>query len=163
MEAAYNLWEKGCEATDAGDYVRGVRLFRKAVSLGNVSAIHDLALAYDEGKGVKKNKLKALKLYKIAARLGNDISFNNIAILYREWGNIDRTRFWFKKGLTSGDYDCAVDLAKSYLSLESRINFRRALEYLNIALQGTPQVNIFSNSYEEARHLKEKIESKIDG
>jgi TPR repeat protein len=47
-----------------------VKLYKRAVELGDVIAMLNLGCSYDHGQGVKMNKKKALQLYRMAADRG---------------------------------------------------------------------------------------------
>lgn len=68
MEALNN----GTEAYDKEDYETAVEYYRAAAMCGvNFFALNKLGVCYNDGKGVKKDLVKAKKLYKSAADKGN--------------------------------------------------------------------------------------------
>ena len=67
---------------------RAVRLWEKAMELGNVGAMYHLAVAYEDGDGVKLNKKKAMHFYRMAADRGCALSQTCLAEMLCESGNI---------------------------------------------------------------------------
>jgi hypothetical protein len=53
---------------------KAARLYQRAVDLGDVMAMHNLACSYFKGEGVKLDKKKAVKYYRMAADRGNAIA-----------------------------------------------------------------------------------------
>ncbi|KYJ85588.1 tetratricopeptide repeat protein [Sulfurovum riftiae] len=90
--------------------------YEKAAEGGRKEAINDLALLYLEGKGVKKNKLKAFELFKKAAEMGDSAAQLNVALMYA-WGEglpNDKIKAYknLKKALSQGRTEASAYLER---------------------------------------------------
>lgn len=61
------------------DHAKAAVNYRRAAAHGNVRALHDLALAHYEGKGMKKDVKEALRLLEMAAQSGDPQSQKALA------------------------------------------------------------------------------------
>ena len=86
--AAINyLGEHFCQVGDIG---KAVELWSEAAGLGCSAALYHLALSYDNGEGVQKDKAKATEFYKKAAMQGHVESRHNLGCDEGDKGNYDR-------------------------------------------------------------------------
>ena len=53
------------------DFAKGAEWYRKAAEQGHMYALYNLAVCYEYGEGVPKDKETAIKLYQKAAEQGN--------------------------------------------------------------------------------------------
>jgi TPR repeat protein len=60
---------------------KAAKIYRRAVELGDVSAMICLGIMYEDGSGVKLDKKKAERLYRAAADRGDAIGQNNLGLL----------------------------------------------------------------------------------
>jgi len=58
------------KAYENGDLIKASGLMKKSCKNGNMRACWNLGLLYSNGRGVKRDKNKALELYKIACEGG---------------------------------------------------------------------------------------------
>ena len=65
-------YEDGVNAYEAGNYEKAIDFFEKADKQGNIEAIVDLGIMYENGQGVQQDLDKALKLYQKGADKGSD-------------------------------------------------------------------------------------------
>jgi TPR repeat protein len=70
-EAAGNLADLLFASEDPKDWPEAVRLYRKLVKRGSANARYNLGLAYERGKGTRRNRKKALRLYGELAQAGD--------------------------------------------------------------------------------------------
>ena len=70
------------------DYEKAVELFRKAAELGYAEGYYNLAVCYDKGRAVAKNKKTARHYYELAAMNGHVQSRHNLGILEGRAGNV---------------------------------------------------------------------------
>jgi tetratricopeptide (TPR) repeat protein len=69
------------------DYESAIPLYQQAITLGNSSAMNNLAYMYYKGQGMPDEKPdyeSAIPLYKQAIALGNSSAMNNLAYMYYE-------------------------------------------------------------------------------
>lgn len=86
------------------DYKWAFELASKAAEKNNPDAIWNLALCYQNGRGVRKNIKRAIKLFEKGADLGHAPSQNSLGSLYTNGSHIEP------------DYDKAIDLFKKAAS-----------------------------------------------
>ncbi len=79
---AANNYNKGVDAYKARDYKTAVKLWEPYAKDGNVDAQYSIATIFYEGKGVKKNYLKALYWYKRAAEQEHAKANAQIGLMY---------------------------------------------------------------------------------
>ena len=80
--AEQSTFSEGLEAYNSQDYQTALSLFEGLSAQGDVGAQYNLALMYDQGKGVKQNTAKAVEWYTEAAINGHDGAQYNLAPLY---------------------------------------------------------------------------------
>ena len=90
---------------------KAVKLYKRAVELGDVIAMLNLGYAYEHGQGVKMNKKKGGQLYRMAADRGHAMAQCNVAqmLLEEQYDESQREGFEYLKlsaaqGLTSALY-----------------------------------------------------------
>ena len=72
------------------DSKKAVGLWLRAGNLGCAAAYHNLAVAYDNGRGVERDMKKAKYYYELAAMGGNLSSRYNLGVVERDAGNMNR-------------------------------------------------------------------------
>ena len=70
------------QAGAGDDYKESVKWAKKSVAQGNGDGMWNLALAYEHGRGVRKNMKKAIELYTQGADIDNPKCLHNLAICY---------------------------------------------------------------------------------
>ena len=79
------------------DYNESIKYFKKAVSLGSITAYYFLGTIYRYGKGTKINLDLALSYYKESANKGDISSYTNMADIYLEMNHIENAiKCWEK-------------------------------------------------------------------
>lgn len=152
---ATKLFFLASEKWEEGNKKSAFLLFLKAAKLGEASAQHNVGLFYDIGEGIKKDKDKALYWYKKAWEGDHQTSSCiNIALLYLGNGQRERAIFWWKKAVTAGDGDAALDLAKLYLKSK---NFRRLTVVKNLLKQTCNSKHVSEEAVEEAKALLSQV------
>ena len=147
------LFDRANDEWDAGNVRKAFELFSQAAAAGDPFSQTSLGYFYGQGIGVKKDAEKAIWWYRKAARKGTVAAINNLAITYRDSGDLRRARSWFKKALSKGDGDAALELAK--LSLTGRRqDVKSAKNYLKVAASSK---YILSDSKKEARRLLKEL------
>jgi len=91
---------------------KAVKIYRRAVELGNVDAMINLALLYKTGRGVKLDKMKAKRLYRAAADRGHAVAQSNLgALLHSEKEFEEAFRYLTlaaDQGYTSGEFNVGM-------------------------------------------------------
>ena len=64
------------------DWNKAVFLLKRASNSKNPDALYDLAVCYEEGKGIKQDKCKAFELYLQAALRGDEQSIHEVGRCY---------------------------------------------------------------------------------
>jgi len=78
MMVGYDLWTgHGVEA----DPAEGVLWYRRAADLGQIAAMNNLGVAFNDGKGVAKDPVEAYKWFSLAADRGLPVAKKNLAEL----------------------------------------------------------------------------------
>lgn len=91
---------------------------RKALDDCNLEEIHEVALLYDKGNGVKQNQKYAFELFLYAAKLGYARSQRAVAICYEKGEGV--TKYmpyaieWYEKAVNNGDATAMCSLALCY-------------------------------------------------
>jgi tetratricopeptide (TPR) repeat protein len=84
------LREVGMKTYHEGDYGSAFEYWRKAVELGDINAHYDLAIAYMDGEGLKKDMKKAVYHCEEAAIGGNPVARHNLGCHEENSGRIER-------------------------------------------------------------------------
>ena len=104
--------------TEADD-AEAASWYEKAIDLGSVSAMNNLAFMYEKGQGVPQDYEKAMELYEEAAEGGNFVSMNNLGINYEkgECGqeiNLEESLKWYHMA-ADNDYEDAQESVERVL------------------------------------------------
>jgi hypothetical protein len=82
-------------------------------------ALCNLAMMYDQGKGVKEDQCKAFTYYRRAAQLGDIIAQANLGVQYIVGLGVrpdaEKAVYWWKKAARRGDSKAQYNLGKYYL------------------------------------------------
>lgn len=104
---------------DEPDFDRAISFFRKAVDLGDLSAMAGMGWMYFHGMGVEKDVAKALKWYQIAAEAGGHEGMNNLGYLYLHGVGVEQdvqeAIRWFRKSSAAGNPYAYDNLGVLYL------------------------------------------------
>ncbi len=75
-------YQKGFEAYQRGDYATALREWKPLAKQGQASAQYNLALMYEDGRGVPEDDKEAVKWYRLAAEQGVAWAQNNLGVMY---------------------------------------------------------------------------------
>lgn len=80
--------------SDAKNYKEAAKWYQIAINYGNVHAKNNLAILYNEGRGVPKDMKKAMQLYHDAAQEGDFMAYYNIGQVFEfgEYGEQSYTK-----------------------------------------------------------------------
>ena len=93
------------------------KLYKRAVELGNVSAMLRLGCFYESGDGVKRDRKKAERLYRMAANRGAPDAQRNLGLLAFNKGQIAEAIRCFELAVDLGLESAARSLEIAKLSL----------------------------------------------
>ena len=122
------------------DYKESVKWAKKAVSQNCANGMWVLALAYEHGRGVRKNMPKAIELYRQGAELGHSGCMNNLGQAYMEGKYVERNRLEaFRLFNASADlgYGIAMyNVGRCYqFAYGTKGNMKTAVEWFEKALE----------------------------
>ena len=99
-----------------GNYNEAFKWYKSSAELGYVRAQNKLAVLYDEGIGVNKNKQEAFKWFLKAAEQGDVDAQYNVANCYLNGSgvdkNIEKAEKWFIEAAKMGDVGAMTKLEK---------------------------------------------------
>ena len=153
----HKLFVEANEKWDAGDLRGAFELFCAAASDGDAPSQNTLGYFYDSGIGTERNPGLALRWYRRAARQNEVCAISNIAVIYRDQGELKKARTWFRRAISLGDMDAALELGKLFLHGRTRGSTARAKKYL--AMATSAQV-ITDAGREEAGALMAELEAE---
>ena len=77
-----NLYNAGLLHYEKANYAKAVENFNEAAVQGNLKAMRNLAICYENGQGVEKNLPVALVWYEKAAKGGDEVSLRCVGNIY---------------------------------------------------------------------------------
>mmetsp|Transcript_21176 Transcript_21176/g.70016 ORF Transcript_21176/g.70016 Transcript_21176/m.70016 type:complete len:218 (+) Transcript_21176:3-656(+) len=97
---------------------KAVKLYKRAVELGDSVSMLNLGAMYERGDGVKLDRQKSTQLYRLGADRGHPLAQKNLGgILFRE-GKVEEAFKLFmlsaEQGFTDGEYLVGLMLFKSW-------------------------------------------------
>ena len=95
---------------------KAAKLFKRAVELGSVNAMVDLAMLYYDGRGVKLDRKKSMQLDRMAAARGDASAECNLGGLYRENGDLDSAFRYFRLAADKGYMEAEMNVGNCYLT-----------------------------------------------
>lgn len=95
------LFEDGTDPSIPQDIKEAAKWYAKAAKQGYPKAQHNLALLYEDGRGVPQSYTEAAKWYAKAAKAGFSEAQNNLAVLYIMGNGVKQNRAQAEKLLTA--------------------------------------------------------------
>lgn len=95
------LFEDGTDPAIPQNVAEAAKWYAKAAKQGYPKAQHNLALLYEDGRGVKQSYTEAAKWYSKAAKAGFSEAQNNLAVLYIMGNGVKPDRAQAEKLLTA--------------------------------------------------------------
>jgi TPR repeat protein len=160
-DEAEKLYNRASTEADKKNFAKSAEFYERAMLLGYVSAINELALCYDYGRGRKKNKAMAISLYQRGARAGDPCAMHNLAIVYRDEKKFDLAEKWFLRAVVSGEPGSALDLAKLQLSRKTTSSLVLADKYLRTAAQAAQNALFSGAEEEELAELQRVVQQRL--
>ncbi len=100
------------------DYAKAKEWYEKAAELGNVTAIENIGLMYEDGKGVEQDYAKAMEWYMKASDAGSAESMRRIAMMYCDGLGVEQNYYitleWFEKSAVAGNAESMYTLGMAY-------------------------------------------------
>jgi TPR repeat protein len=110
--------EDGTAAYSKGDYATALRLWKPLAEGGDASAQHNLALLYEDGKGVPQDYAEAAWWYRMAAEQGLAASEMNLGRLYQLGRGVPQdyaeAAKWWRQAAEQGNAKAQVGLGDRY-------------------------------------------------
>jgi TPR repeat protein len=144
---------------------KAVKIYKRAVELGNVRAMTNLGGCYERGHGVAQDNKKAMQLYRMASARGDARAQCNLGLLLSDEGNSEAARYHFQlaaeRGYTTGEYLLGVELFKlvtDFTETQSQTDLAKAAGYfVRAAAKGHEQAQFSLDRIEDiARSLDKK-------
>lgn len=132
--------------------VEALKWFKRAVEHGSLDAATNIALMYDDGKGIPRDHLQAVSWFRRAAEGGDATAQYNLALIYRRGDGVakddNESIRWLRAAANQNVLPAMLDLAGYYMqsrdSADADVN--RAMQY-----------------YEKAANLGSALAQKILG
>lgn len=157
---AQQMFDTALEKYEQEDFAGAFDLFLDAANLGDDGAQNYVGYMYDQGVGRDKDKQKALYWYKRAFRRSKHPAWaGNIALSYAEQGQSRRAIYWWRKAISLGDGDAALELAKFLIKAGRGKASNQVGDLLKAAAKCHAGLEITPDGQEEARGLLKGIEA----
>jgi TPR repeat protein len=150
------LFVRADELEDSGNLTAAFRLFLAAAKAGDRGCQLNVGNYYDDGKGIRRNRVAALYWYKRAYRRGVAAAANNIGILWRNECQPKRALSWFRRAAKMGDDEANLEIAKYYIGEEK--SPRKAIPHLERVCRSN---RVTEAGAEEAAQLLKQARRKL--
>jgi len=151
------LFIRADKLEESGDLRGAFRLFLAGAKAGDTGCQLNLGNYYDDGKGIRRNRAKALYWYKKAYRRGDASAAYNIAILWRNEHEPTRALPWFKRAVKMGDAEANLEIAKYLLAAEDGLP--KAIAHLERVCRSK---SVTEAGAEEAARLLKQARKKLN-
>ena len=104
----------------AGNYIRALNGFLYAATeQHNAAAMFNVALMYEQGKGVRRDRRQAETWYRKAAEAGDANAMFNLAVFAEKRGDVEEAERWYAAAAKAGYVEALNNLAVLYLKKAS--------------------------------------------
>lgn len=111
-------FDKALEYYNAGNFLEAMNLYKKAANKGNATAMLNIGLLYENGKGVSQSSSEALIWFNQAASKNNTDAMTKIGEYYEEGKGadkkIDLAIEWYKKAADLKNQDACFNIGNLY-------------------------------------------------
>jgi TPR repeat protein len=115
-------------------YKKSAKLFKRAVELGNVSAMINLSGQYFTGRGVKLDRTKGKQLLRLAAKRHSATAQKHLAGELRDDGCHEEAFAFIKMAAEQGEHEAENDLGMHYVhGIGVTRNFDEARRWFSLA------------------------------
>jgi TPR repeat protein len=108
----------GLAAYNAGDYATALENWQPLAAQGDAAAQFNLALMYDDGRGVLQDYAEAVRWYRLAAEQGNAFAQGNLGLMYAKGQGVLRDYAqavrWYRLAAEQGDAVAQSNLGFMY-------------------------------------------------
>ena len=140
-------YEDGVAASERGDHVAAMALWRPLADEGNVDAQYRIAVLYDLGRGVAQDYGAAARWYRMAADRGHANAQHNLATMYEMGEGVEpdyalaAAIVWFRRAAMQGYAPAQCSLGAMYaLGRGVRRDDIEAYKWLTLAMESkSPQ------------------------
>jgi len=117
------LQQKAYTLDTSGNYALALKYYREAAALGNLYALNNIGVFYENGTGVKKDDTEAAKWYQKAADRGLAIAQRNLGGMYEAGNGVKQNDTeaikWYLKAAEQQDETAQVSIANLYTRREN--------------------------------------------
>lgn len=115
-ESTKDLFDKGNNAYQKGDYTQAAKFMKKICNRGDTSGCYNLGVLYRDGKGVKQSYIQAAKLFEKACNNGDLESCSSLGVAYGKGHGVKQSdtqaiKLWEKAcngNIAKGCYNLAI-------------------------------------------------------
>ena len=110
-----DLYEKGAHGFDKNLH-KAYAWRKRSAEQGFPESQHNLAIMYEDGKGIPQNFTQAIFWYKKAGEQGLSDAQNNLGLMYAMGKgvtiNYDKAKYWFQKSAKLGNKNAQINLKR---------------------------------------------------
>lgn len=128
------FYQKGTYAFQEQNFEKAKEYFTKAIELGNLTAVNNLAVMYTEGIGVPKDLKKAIELYEYGVSQEDPNSYYNLARIYQLNGDYEKALELLEKTVDKGPHYASSHVSLGWLVLELKNNIDEAKKLYQMAI-----------------------------
>lgn len=130
-------FDRGLIAYQNQDYSKAFSLWKRSARSNNPAAMYNIALLYEQGKGVTQDDSKSQKWYQRAAENGYILAYYQLGKSYSQLGEHRDAYEWFVKAAETGDVRAQHELSVIYLKgVGVKKNIVKSFEWMLSAAQG---------------------------
>jgi uncharacterized protein len=131
---AADTLEDAVAAYRKANYATALRIYRSMADRGLAIAQFNVGLMYDNGQGVSKDEVQAMKWYRLAADQGRSDAQYQLGHLYYRQDNYAEAAKWFHLAADQGRADAQSNLGSMYAEGEGvPQDFVQALMWFTLA------------------------------
>lgn len=157
-----HLYSQAANKEDEGKVEEAEQLYLESTKY-SVKGYRDLGDFYLSNN---KNYNKAIEYFKLAYDKGDTVSVSKLGQVYGELKDVDKSEFWYKKGVELGDVNSEIYMGKKlYLDNEkekAEILFKKAMKNSKnaIPIYYLMILNFEKNNINEVEKLNKKLKEK---
>ena len=154
----------GDQAMQRGDYAKALEAYEHAARSGIAAGQHNLAVLYQEGRGLAADQDEALKWYRLAAQQGAPPSQTNLGLMYYHGQGVaqdqDEAINWIKRAADQGFAQAEYVLGTIYDNRRATPgDVREALGWFERAAQsGHPEAALAARRLRERSHVQDEAQ-----
>jgi TPR repeat protein len=141
-------FEDGIAASERGDYVAAMALWRPLAEEGDAKSQYRVAVLYDLGRGVVSDQQAAVLWYRRAAHQGHANAQHNLGSMYELGEGVEpdyalaAAIVWFRRAALQGYAPSQCSLGVMYaLGRGVRRDDIEAYKWFSLAMQGNPDIH----------------------